>query len=562
MDKNKINIDQYFKIPLQNFEGNADEGMFNEIKSKVDATDLTTKVPVDDYFKGAILGFEANANDLPFEAILDKVNAISDKIMDETIIVQDKISIDSYFKSALLDLNNKSVLIPFSEIRNKIAPEQIIDGHFKDALQNYEGKARDEEFALIRERVLAIQERASRKRYAWLLLLLLIPGFFVLQNYFNPKSITPISDSSTTESNVPAVGDSETGDNLAADTKKNNTPRNSSLNENSSSNPKDVPSSEGSKKNSLNDHSNSRKPNKEVKNADDESINPGEKGVDTGKNPNAKDPSAEEKIKTTEEPATEISLTENTETKKAENTKQSKPAKVVIRKPQPKFTLQLSAATAYNNRYLNTRDTNSKYLSVRNESDQGSYKNNFGIDLYKQMGKISFGAGLHSNQFGQHGTYRITAHLYDSVPVYDSLWRLIGYLPWNERDSAYHYNYSNTFSAIEIPLQASYRIWTGNKWEYEIGAGVILNYITSAKGALPTTGGDGIVQLKNSLNIINRFGSAITVVQKVHYNITPHWQLGTEIYLKTNVNSLYKKSTGITEYPYSFGWRWGIGFKF
>lgn len=558
MEKNKINIDQYFKTALQNFEGNADEAMFDAIKQKVDAS----KVSVDDYFKNAMLGYEVNADDIPFDAIKSKV-------------APTKVSIDNYFKEGLLDFNADAVFLPFSAIQSKIDPNQVIDEHFKEALKNYEGMARDEEFAVIRERVLKIQQRRSRLRYTFLLLLLLIPALFGIQKYFsNPSKATP-SDNSTSENTLPQT------------TEQAKTPANSNtnlgLNEprgngNTSSTNKGAIAKGNQMRNPITVNDNVTQKNEQQNKGYSASANNGDKAKGTPGNitltgkednkinhDNVVATGDENKAVSNDDTKTSADETKTQDSKPIAQdvaSKATQPDKITLRKPHSKFTLQVSGAATYNSRYLNTRVNDSNYLTTRNESDKGTIKNNFGVDLLQQMGKFSFGIGLHENQFGQEGSYHLLAHLFDSVPVYDTAMHIIGYFRNNQRDSAFQFGYNNKFVSVEIPLQASFKIWSNSKWDYEIGAGALLSYLASAQGTLPTMEADGVVQLRSNMNTLHHFGVAVTVAQKIHYNMTTHWQLGTEIYLKTNVTSLYKNNTGIMEYPYSFGWRWGIGYKF
>jgi hypothetical protein len=568
LDKNKINIDQFFKTKLQNFEGSADESMFEAIKKKVDASKAdAAKLSVDDYFKKAMLGFEVNADDVSFDAIKSKVDA-------------SKVSIDSYFKEALLDFNADALFLPFSEIQSKIDPEKVIDEHFKEALKNYEGLARDEEFAVIRERVLKIQRRENRKRYTLLLLLLLIPAFFGVQKYFRSQSNATPSNIAKSDIILPPTHDQlKTPDNSNSTASLNGSKGTNNVilsnnidkaGENHIVNPNTVRHN-----GAQNNHDKTQ--NNILQNGGNATTNKnnGEEGTPGNKTAIGKDNNnINNTVLKNEDENKEVLNGErktSTDEIKTPNAKPTEPGVATnplntnntnIRKPQPKFTLAISGAATYNSRYLNTRDSGSKYLATRNQSDNATIKNNFGLDLFQQMGKLSFGIGLHENQFGQMGSYHIFTHIYDSVPVYDSAWVLKGYLRYIKGDTAYLFNYNNAFTSIEIPLQASFKIWSSPRWEYEIGAGALLSYITNAKGALPTMNADGVVQLKNNMNTIHRFGAGLTVTQRLNYNITTHWQLGTEIYIKTNVTSLYKNNTGIMEYPYSFGWRWGIGFKF
>ena len=74
MLKKNIHIDQYFKAPLKNFEGQANEGMFDAIKDKMDDTSKVN-LSVDDFFKTSLFGLEGNADDTIFDAIKAKVDA-------------------------------------------------------------------------------------------------------------------------------------------------------------------------------------------------------------------------------------------------------------------------------------------------------------------------------------------------------------------------------------------------------------------------------------------------------------------------------------------------------
>ena len=69
-----------------------------------------------------------------------------------------------YFKEALQDYNSYALPIPFSEIKSKLDRDRQIDANFKNALQNYQGVAHDKEFALIRNRVLQIQNKDKEEK--------------------------------------------------------------------------------------------------------------------------------------------------------------------------------------------------------------------------------------------------------------------------------------------------------------------------------------------------------------------------------------------------------------
>ncbi len=604
MDKNKINIDQFFKNPLQNFEGNADDALFEGIKKKLDIN----TIPVDDYFKAALAGWEADVENLPFDAIQDQLDSmgkskisvddffkagmlgvssdaeglfegIKDKLSKIQALQTPKISVGQYFKESLLDFNANALLVPFSEIKDKIAPEGTIDGHFKDALQNYEGIAREGEFALIREQVLKIQARASRRRIALIVLALLIPAFFVIQKYMiNSTGIgsgstattqkisesnantnnSSVTNSSKGISSDPAVK-SEMGSGKSGKASVNPA---SSGNQNEHAANKINAGNKGAhdralKNTAVKDQPANHQEENNIAEGKDASKGNVEKAVSN--NPDGKtDKTGNEADKSATEPKDQDAIAQ---TKKGE---EKNPNKINLHKPAKKFTLEFSVAMAYNNRYLHTRDSASNYLNTRNDADKGTYKNNFGIDLMKQMGRLSIGFGLHENQFGQRGIYQITANLSDSIPVFGPPpnYILKGYFHYNFRDTSFVYSYNNSFTSIELPFHVTYKILSASKWNYEIGTGVLLSYIAGAQGALPNASADGIIQLKNNLNILNRFGSAIDITQKLNYNISNHWQMGTELYLKTNITSIYKRSTGVSELPYSFGLRWGIGYKF
>ena len=79
---------------------------------------------------------------------------------------------------------------------------------------------------------------------------------------------------------------------------------------------------------------------------------------------------------------------------------------------------------------------------------------------------------------------------------------------------------------------------------------------------MPSVGADALVNIKDHANDLNKFALNGSVEMKLNYNLNSKWQLGTQLYSRSNITSLYKKKTGINELPYAFGMRWGIGFKF
>lgn len=548
MDKRKIHIDQYFKTSLQNFEGEADDAMFDSIKSKVEAS----QVSIDDYFKLAMLGVEGNADDLSFDSIKNKIES-------------PKVALDSYFKGALLDYNSSLPRVPFHEILNKLDREKIIDTYFKNALLNFEGKTHDEEFTLIRNRVQQLQQKQSRKRYAWLLLILLLPAWNMGYKFFHQASTKVNSDFIVTEQTKPEnsqtnrlpnlkKGESENSNHtvLRAESEHNNqtyrgevTPLGQVLSSTS-----DRRLAAANLASTVMD--NNATILAALKQA--EANAPVQHNIDTAT-------TSKEKMNNQGEMSAVPSASQTEAAATPPNDLAIKPANTNIHKRKAGITVDVFGAAALNSRFLHTNNNSSQYFATRSASDKQTTKYGYGINLFKNFGKINVGVGLHENQFGQSGAYQITNHLYDSVPYininHDTL-----YFRYNERDSAFHYAYKNTFTMIEIPLQFSYLVCTRQNWDFEVGAGVLMSYLAGANGAMPNASSTEIVELKKDLQTLNRIGSAISANMKFHYFLTPHWQLGTDIYLKSNITSVYRKSTGITELPYSFGWRCGIGFKF
>jgi hypothetical protein len=546
LDKKKINIDDYFKDSLKGFEGKADDGLFDAIKDKVDHT----KVPVDDYFKKGISGFEPDADPLLFDAIKNKVDA-------------SKTSIDSYFRDALLDYNSNAGGIPFIEIQNKLDRERVIDEHFKNALQDYQGKVHEEEFAAIRRRVLEIQERRSRKRYAWLLLLLLIPGWMGLQKYLNPdngQGVAPVVVQEQKQEAVNNTGSNsgriENGTGTNGSTETLTIPGISGTN-NSGSN---------SGTSNLTNTPATDRPGNVSPALENGRITPSDKPepgeqknvVSNDKTPNTPEVKPEPPVPVV--PADNVSTNE-----RAVAPSPVKPTNPTVRKKKSILkgvTLDAFVAPALNNRYLSAGPASSQYVVTRNAADQQTTKLNFGINASQRVGRFSLGFGLHQYQFGQSGTYNITRHLYDSIlvitlPNRDSL-----YLRWNERDSLYQVRFNNSFTTFELPLQFAYTVCEKGNWTFQTGGAVTLSYVSFAKGSVPNANSTEVNDIRNIMNMVNRFGSAAMVDMKFSYKVTPHLKLNTDLYLKTNLTSLYQKNTGIVELPYSFGWRWGAGYIF
>lgn len=548
MDKNKINIDQYFKNALQNHEGNADEGMFDEIKKKLD----DSKISVDDYFKNAMFSFEANAEDLSFDAIKSKIDT-------------PKITIDSYFKEALLDYNSNAGSIPFSDIQNKLDRERVVDNHFKDALQNYEGNAHDAEFALIRNRILKLQNERRRKRYAWLFIILLIPVAYIANNLLHTsppvQSEIAVNEPLNNDQNIPNENNrselSSSDKNIIpkVNSKANNL-NGKSTTETNVENP--VPSQKSNQNHTENNNTVKEGGNSSNNNStptDQNAVNIQPDGTNTQVVPtDTKDANNPDNLPNT-----------NKVNSSDVNSKQpkTKPTKTNLHKPKSKLTIEFYWAASLNNRYLNSEHQAGQYFITRAASDKQTTRHNFGLNIFKKVNKFNFGFGLNESQFGQKGTYHLNKELYDSIPLWDPTHTYIkGYFAFNYRDTSFNYDYNNYFTQVEVPLHISYTLCKAKNWDFETGASLLFTYIANVTGAMPNANSSDIIQLKEMKNQINRFGSSVSVNMKMHYNLTSHWQLGSDIYLKSNINSIYKKQTGITELPYSFGLRWGIGYKF
>lgn len=544
MLKKNIHIDQYFKAPLQNFEGQANEGMFDAIKDKMDDTSKVN-LSVDDFFKTSLFGLEGNADDTIFDAIKAKVDA-------------SKTSVDSYFKEALQDYNSYALPIPFSEIKSKLDRDRQIDANFKNALQNYQGVAHDKEFALIRNRVLQIQNKRKRIRYAWLLLVLLIPAWYSgMQLSSRNKNAAEIknelskggnndgellSNNSILDENAKITYDILMG-NLAA--------KQQSKNVNSSIVMRNIPIQY--------QPSNSHKKELQAK-VNNELITQTKSEI-SGSNNLDKEVIAKSNTEEFKKEGQQLShQLENVETPETYPSKSENTKHLTIRKPKPRFTLQVFAAGSQNGRFLNA--DREKYLEVRNTADQITTRFNVGADFHYQYKKIFLGFGLHQNNFGQQGTYKLVSHLHDSLPLYNPQGQIIGYFPYNYRDTTSTSNYHNDFTAIELPLHFSYQVGLFSKFEFEVGATASISYLLKAEGLMPSVGADALVNIKDHANDLNKFALNGSVEMKLNYNLNSKWQLGTQLYSRSNITSLYKKKTGINELPYAFGMRWGIGFKF
>ena len=140
--------------------------------------------------------------------------------------------------------------------------------------------------------------------------------------------------------------------------------------------------------------------------------------------------------------------------------------------------------------------------------------------------------------------------------------KIDGIFYFNQRDTTFHTPYNNIFNSVELPVLLSYQVCTTAKWDFQAGAGIMLTYLSSAKGIMPNSISSEALQIQNNLASFRRFGSAVSVNMKFHYYLTKHIQLGSDLFIKTNISSIYKQTTGITELPYAFGWRLGLGYKF
>lgn len=554
MEPNKINIDNFFKS-LQNAEGQADDAMFDAIKSKLDEG----KISVDDYFKQAIVNAEINAGDISFDNIKQKIDA-------------PKTSIDSYFREALLDYNSTAAAIPFASIQDKLDKDRVVDAPFKDALQNYEGKALDEEFAVIRSKVLQLQRVANRRRYAWMLLLLLIPLSYLGYHFYNSPVTSNIVTTSETTTNTAAESNKNQDQvkNNSSNTQQNNEVKVDS--KDAVSNVKNEQPKSGSQTSTPIKSNVIARANPNTTTTSD-AINSSNSGANTKptqekvQNPSAEnaDPSVTKSNKP-EEVATPN--TKNTSSaSSASDAKSNAPGSTTntnIRKPKSHYTIELMGGLALNGRYLHTDTHSAQYFATRNAADKQTTRINFGIDLIKNFKKFNFGVGLHESQYGQQGSYQLTRHLADSIILWhDSTHTKIdGYFITNERDTAFHNAYNNVFNSIELPVHMSYQVCKTSKWDFQTGAGIMLTYLTSAKGFMPNSISSEAIQIKNNLSSFHRFGSAVTVNMKFHYYLSEHVQLGSDLFIKTNITSIYKVNTGITELPYAFGWRLGLGYKF
>lgn len=562
MEPNKINIDNFFKS-LQNAEGQADDAMFDAIKSKVDEG----KISVDDYFKQSIVNAEINAEDISFDNIKQKIDA-------------PKTSIDKYFREALLDYNSNATAVPFASIQDKLDKDRVVDAPFKEALQNYEGKALDEEFAVIRSKVLQLQKVANRRRYAWMLLLLLIPLSYLGYHFYNSPVSSKVVAASETTSNTAT-------ESIQSQDQEKNTSSNSQQNNEAKVESKDavtdlkneLPKSGSQASTPIKSNAIvSANGNSNATTSSDATVNSGKTipSNNSGNNANSTKENAPKPVLETVEPSVTKTAepnqvttpnTKSTSSTKAANGNGNAPGNTSntnIRKPKSPLTIELMGGLAMNDRYLHTDTHSAQYFATRNAADKQTTRINLGIDIIKNVNKVNFGVGLHGSQYGQQGSYQLTSHLADSIILWhDSTHTKIdGYFITNERDTTYHLAYNNIFNSLELPLHISYQICTTSKWDFQTGAGIMLTYLTSAKGIMPNNISSEAIQIQNNLSSFHRFGSAVTVNMKFHYYLTKHIQLGSDLFIRTNITSIYKVKTGITELPYAFGWRLGLGYKF
>lgn len=558
MEPNKINIDNFFKS-LQDAEGQAEDAMFDAIKSKLDEG----KISVDDYFKQAIVNAEINAEDISFDNIKQKIEA-------------PKTNIDSYFREALIDYNSTAAAVPFASIQDKLDKDRVVDAPFKDALQNYEGKALDEEFALIRSKVLQIQKVANRRRYAWILLLLLLPLSYIGYHFYNnpaPSKIVAISEPLTDNS---ATNQNQYQDKVNANNNERSTE--SKLNENlavihekttPSGNIKNYatpvnPNASESARVTVNENTNAsvNSGNKISENNSGNNLNPAHENVPVIDK--AAPSVVSKKEEKSEEGATSNTKESNSSASTAKSNAPENTTSTNIRKPKSPYTLEVMGGLALNDRYLYTDTHSAQYFATRSASDKQTTRFNFGIDLIKNIKKINLGVGFHESQYGQQGVYQLTRNIADSVILWhDSTHTKIdGIFYFNQRDTTFHTPYNNIFNSIELPIHVSYQICTATKWDFQAGAGIMLTYLANAKGIMPNSISSEAIQIQNNLTSFRRFGSAVSVNMKFHYNITNHVHLGSDLFIKTNISSIHKQTTGITELPYAFGWRLGLGYKF
>ncbi len=247
----------------------------------------------------------------------------------------------------------------------------------------------------------------------------------------------------------------------------------------------------------------------------------------------------------------------------AEKADQKKAANAThLRQHKTNNLLEIYGAAAISDRMIDADAMHAKYLSARNQADKQSVRYNAGINFTRNMGRMAASSGLGVRQFGQSGSYSITRNISDSVPVYDSLNHLKGYLYFNQRDTNYFSPYNNIFTNVEIPFHIDYTLLKNDRWDYRIGLGATINYMVAAKGALPNLDASGVVPVSAGMPDLHRFGSSVSITNRIGYNIGKQWQVSTEVYYKHQITSLYKKSSGIKEMPFDLGWRFGFGYKF
>lgn len=548
MEPNKINIDNFFKS-LQNAEGQAEDAMFDAIKSKL----VEGKISVDDYFKQAILSAEINAEDISFDTIKQKIDV-------------PKTNIDSYFREALFDYNSNATAVPFTSIQDKLDKDRVVDAPFKDALQNYEGKALDEEFAVIRSKVLQLQRVANRRRYVWMLLLFLLPLSYAGYHFFNslvPSEAITVSEPLTNTSNESVKREAQEKTNAY------NTPRNIevTLNEKgAATNEKTEPRSNTNSSISVNSNSLINSGNTISVNNSGTNTNSTQENAIVPVIENTEPSVTSKKKEKPEEITTPNAKVSNSTTSTANGNKNApgNTASTNIRKSKSPYTLEVMGGLALNDRYLHTDTHSAQYFATRSAADKQTTRFNFGVDLIRNINKINIGLGLHESQYGQQGTYQLTRNIADSVILWhDSTHTKIdGIFYFNQRDTAYHTPYNNIFNSIELPVHLSYQVCTTAKWDFQVGAGIMLTYLSNAKGIMPNSISSEVIQIQNNLASYRRFGSAVSVNMKFHYYLSKHLQLGSDLFIKTNISSIYKQTTGITELPYAFGWRLGLGYKF
>jgi hypothetical protein len=196
----------------------------------------------------------------------------------------------------------------------------------------------------------------------------------------------------------------------------------------------------------------------------------------------------------------------------------------------------------------------SRYSEIRKNSDRPMFQYTTGLEVGLKFSNFMFNTGLQTTTQNWKSKYNYTYKIYDSIPVYDTGHKIIGYFLRNPRDKHINETQEVRINKIQIPLELGYSFKINERFGFNCMLNAILSYNSSSSGGkmlnpenMQLYPYETMKKMERSFNVLPGFAFGLQAGLGKGFSIQGNLSGNGSLY------SRFTNASAIQDYPYSIG---------